>query len=622
MGIAPAEKTLSVTHSRKSASELRKRLRELGVGKTHARTYHSEAIMQLDENWNALADYWQDKGYRREFPTVITETTKAREENQYWIIRGIIMSVIKQADLFSQTKREFDNDLYQAVNAELILTRARMVSVQDYEENFASPEKIGAMTKKEFAKFYKKYAKSKLSNNQIDYADVLELCIIMLQEKSEVLNSIKVRYDHFLVDEYQDNDPVQDRLLSLWIGSRKSICVVGDPRQTIYSFKGSEPALLNDFGIRYPDCVTVELNRNYRSTPQIVTWANRLMSNTSASGGAKSDLISMEPPGPEPKIIDFETETFEQKQVAEKVKTLLDKTGIAKSEVAILVRINSTIPIYRQSLKLLGIPSKSPGDTFWEDVLPIMKILQTQKYGDNQIDGMTALHEILSNQGWTIEFAEGEKFNQQKQQRLDHAGTLIALAESLSPDEASAPFSLAKSFAKMREDAKDDHSHNAVTVTSIHKAKGLEWDAVVLPKFVEGLIPISYAKETSEIDEERRLAYVAITRARKYLLISWGASYLNSFGKLKQQNRSRFLSFLEEPKPTIDLTKPEIDSTVYNKPKIRNSNFKPLELGDRIHSSKHGLGRVINFDGSSVLVDFGSLGKKTFDRNGAGLERI
>jgi DNA helicase-2/ATP-dependent DNA helicase PcrA len=346
------------------------------------------------------------------------------------------------------------------------------------------------------------------------------------------------------------------------------------------------------------------------------------MSNTSASGGAKSDLISMEPPGPEPKIIDFETETFEQKQVAEKVKTLLDKTGIAKSEVAILVRINSTIPIYRQGLKLLGIPSKSPGDTFWEDVLPIMKILQNQKYGDGKIDGMTALHEILSNQGWTIEFAEGEKFNQQKQQRLDHAGTLIALAESLSPDEASSPLSLAKSFAKMREEAKDDHSHNAVTVTSIHKAKGLEWDAVVLPKFVEGLIPISYAQETSEIDEERRLAYVAITRARKYLLISWGASYLNSFGKLRQQNRSRFLSFLEEPKQTVDLTTPRIDSEFYNKPKIRNSNFKPLELGDRIHSSKHGLGRVINFDGSSVLVDFGSLGKKTFDRNGAGLERI
>jgi DNA helicase-2/ATP-dependent DNA helicase PcrA len=173
----------------------------------------------------------------------------------------------------------------------------------------------------------------------------------LLKENQQIADKVHSKYEHFLVDEFQDNDPVQDELLSQWLGSRKSICVVGDPRQTIYSFKGSEPALLNDFSKRYPECVTVELVRNYRSSPQIVSWANRLMNGTSASGGAKSDLVSMEAEGPQPKVIDCDSETSEQKVLAEKVKALITNTKIQNREIAVLVRINSNIPIFRQSLK-------------------------------------------------------------------------------------------------------------------------------------------------------------------------------------------------------------------------------------------------------------------------------
>jgi DNA helicase-2/ATP-dependent DNA helicase PcrA len=225
----------------------------------------------------------------------------------------------------------------------------------------------------------------------------------MLKENPQIAAKIHSKYEHFLVDEFQDNDPVQDELLSQWLGSRKSICVVGDPRQTIYSFKGSEPALLNNFGNKYTDCVTVELVRNYRSSPQIVAWANRLMKGTSASGGAKSDLISMEPEGPLPKVIECDSEKAEQKEIAEKVKALVTNTKIPNNEVAVLVRINSNIPIFRQSLKKLGIQTKSPGDTFWADVLPIMKELQKEIPG-SQENGLTALYEILHDQGWTLEF--------------------------------------------------------------------------------------------------------------------------------------------------------------------------------------------------------------------------
>jgi len=615
-GGAPAEKTLSVTHSNKSAAELRHRLKQLGVNKISAQTFHAAAKKQLEEYWKELSLYWQDKGYRSDFPTLISDSSKIRSENQYWIIRGIAQSVIKQADLLSKVKRVFDSELNQALNSELILLRARMISINEYESDPSSKEKIGSLTKAEFINFYKKYTKTKKTNNQIDFADLLELCIVMLKDNPKIAAKIHSRYEHFLVDEFQDNDPVQDELLSQWLGKRNSICVVGDPRQTIYSFKGSEPALLNNFGARFPNCVTVELVRNYRSSPQIVAWANRLMHQKSASGGAKSILISKQTQGPQPTIISLESESAEHNVIAEKVQALISNTKTSNRQIAVLLRINSSISIFRQSLKKLGIATKSPGDTFWEDVLPVIKELQTSTGNEN---GIEILHKVLENQGWKLDFIEGERFDPQKQQKLDNAEALIALAETLLPEEILTPLSLAKCFAKMREDSKDDHDHDAVTVTTIHKAKGMEWDAVLIPRFVDGVIPISFAKLPAEIDEERRLAYVAITRARKYLLISWSSSYKNSFGSIKEQSRSRFLSDMEEPELSSQKTNIKSGANIHRLP---STSFSRYRIGDRVHTSWFGLGRVINIQGDSILVDFGSFGKKKFKNYDSTIERI
>jgi len=618
-GDAPAEKTLSVTHSNKSAAELRHRLKELGVNKINAQTFHAAAKRQLEEYWKELSIYWQDKGYKDEFPTLISESSKTRSENQYWIIRGIAQSVIKQADLLSKVKRVFDSELNQALSSELILLRARMISIKEYERNPSGKEKIGTLTKEEFVNFYTKYSKMKKSNNQIDFADLLELCILMLRENPEIAAKIHSKYEHFLVDEFQDNDPVQDELLSQWLGNRNSICVVGDPRQTIYSFKGSEPALLNNFGTRFPKCITVELVRNYRSTPQIVAWANRLMHEQSASGGAKSDLISNQAQGPKPTIMSADSESAEHKLVAEKVQALITNTKTLNSQIAILLRINASISIFRQSLKKLGIATKSPGDSFWEDVLPIIRELQSNTDNSSNANGIEVLNKILENQGWKLDFIEGEKFDSQKQQKLDNAQALIALAETLSPEEILTPLSLAKCFAKMRDDSKDDHDHNAVTVTTIHKAKGMEWDAVLIPKFVDGVIPLSYAKLPAEIDEERRLAYVAITRARIYLLISWSSNYKNSFGSIKEQSRSRFLNNLEETESSNQKINTGTSAIVHRTPSKQLSRYR---LGDRVNTVKFGLGRVINIQGEYILVDFGSFGKKKFKTYDSSIERI
>lgn len=631
MGVAPSEKTLSVTHSNKSAAELRHRLRELGVNKINAQTFHAAAKRQLENYWEELSIYWQDKGYRNEFPTIITDSSKVRSENQYLIIRGIVQSIIKHSDLVTTIKRDFDTGLYQALNSELILLRARMISIEEYEKDMSGKDKIGTLTKDEFVNFYRDYSNKKRSNNQVDFADLLELCILMLKENPKIKANIQSQYEHFLVDEFQDNDPVQDELLSHWLGTRNSICVVGDPRQTIYSFRGSEPTLLKDFGKRFPRGVTVELVRNYRSSPQIVDWANRLMQSTKASGGAKSLLLSMQANCPIPKILPADSELAEQREIAARVQILIKEEKFEHKQIAILVRINSSIPIFRQNLKSLGIPTKSPGDTFWDDVLPIMKLLQTEIQTSVDENGITALLEILYDQGWTLEISDGVNVDPQRVQRRDNADALIALANTLSPDEIRNPLSLAKSFARMRDEAKDDHDHDAVTVTTIHKSKGMEWEAVLLPRFVEGVIPISYATTPEEIDEERRLAYVAITRARKFLLISWGASSETIYGTSRIQTRSRFLNYMEEPKPTIDLTKPRMTSTnvrdlvnnsEYFKPEVRKrlTLKEQFTIGNRVHNSKYGLGSVVSIEDSSVLVDFGTLGIKSFKKSYSGLD--
>jgi DNA helicase-2/ATP-dependent DNA helicase PcrA len=261
-----------------------------------------------------------------------------------------------------------------------------------------------------------------------------------------------------------------------------------------------------------------------------------------------------------------------------------------------------------------------------------MKELQKEIPG-SQKNGLTALHEILHDQGWTLEFEEGEKFDSQRQQRLDNADALIALAETLTPEEIDTPLNLAKCFAKMRDEAKDDHDSNAVTVTTIHKAKGMEWDAVFIPKFVDGVIPISFAKSPAEIDEERRLAYVAITRARKYLLISWGASYLTVFGNIKTQARSRFVSFMEEPTPSVDLTKPESNSRQKSDGQPYRNRLnpdgsskieltEPLAVGSRVHNAKYGLGTVVSIENRSVIIDFGILGQKSFTKTSNTIDRL
>jgi DNA helicase II / ATP-dependent DNA helicase PcrA len=624
VGTAPANKTLAVTHSNKSAAELRARLKSIGVKQCHAQTFHREAMSQLEAHWESIPAYWRIWGYQGAYPTLITDDNKDRDTNQYWIIRRIAEVIIKQNDLLSGSKRVFDKELNQAINGELTLIRAKMINVDVYEKDDLTPEKIGSLTKKEFVLLLKRYKKFKVSRNLIDFADVLELCVGMVEDNQSVAAEIQSKYEHFLVDEYQDSDPVQERLLKAWLGDRNSICVVGDPRQTIYSFKGADPTILTSFADRHKNCHTVELVKNYRSTPEIVSWANRLMKNTPASGGAKSLLTSDQASGSLPAVTCYSNETDEQIGVAKSIQNIVLGQRIEYKEIAILLRLNSSVPLFRLALRKLGIPNKSPGDTFWDDVLPIMKSLQSIALSRSTESGIEVLAEVLLNSGWSRDIPTEGKPDKQSIERRNNAESLLALAEFLEESDRSNPKALVLAFARLRDESKEESDLDAVIVTTIHKAKGLEWDAVVLPRFVHGTIPISLAKEIEEIYEERRLAYVAITRARKHLLITWSLT-TESFGRLKNQSRSGFISYMEEPTPTVDLTTPkktDIPSLATSKPVNRITLREPLKVGNRVNYFRYGLGTVVNIDGESVEIDFGILGRKKFKHSNPGLEKL
>lgn len=624
VGTAPANKTLAVTHSNKSAAELRARLKSIGVKQCHAQTFHREAMSQLEAHWESIPAYWRIWGYQGAYPTLITDDNKDRDTNQYWIIRRIAEVIIKQNDLLSGSKRVFDKELNQAINGELTLIRAKMINVDVYEKDDLTPDKIGSLTKKEFVLLLKRYKKFKVSRNLIDFADVLELCVGMVEDNQSVAAEIQSKYEHFLVDEYQDSDPVQERLLKAWLGDRNSICVVGDPRQTIYSFKGADPTILTSFADRHKNCHTIELVKNYRSTPEIVSWANRLMKNTPASGGAKSLLTSDQASGSLPAVTCYSNETDEQIGVAKSIQNIVLGQRIEYKEIAILLRLNSSVPLFRLALRKLGIPNKSPGDTFWDDVLPIMKSLQSIALSRSTESGIEVLAEVLLNSGWSRDIPTEGKPDKQSIERRNNAESLLALAEFLEESDRSNPKALVLAFARLRDESKEESDLDAVIVTTIHKAKGLEWDAVVLPRFVHGTIPISLAKEIEEIYEERRLAYVAITRARKHLLITWSLT-TESFGRLKNQSRSGFISYMEEPTPTVDLTTPKktaIPSLATSKPVNRITLREPLKVGNRVNYFRYGLGTVVNIDGESVEIDFGILGRKKFKHSNPGLEKL
>lgn len=498
-------------------------LRQLGATGVQARTFHSAALRQLQYFW----------------PKAIGGSMPRLVDRKIQLV----------ADAAAACRIRLDRGELRDVTAEIEWSKVTQTVPSDYAAAAAKAGRDVPRAPAEIAQLYATYEDVKRDRAVIDFEDVLLLTVAVLQDRDDIAEQVRSQYQHFVVDEYQDVSPLQQRLLELWLGDRDSLCVVGDASQTIYSFTGATPDHLLDFRTRHPGATVVKLVRDYRSTPQVVHLANGLLSQ--ARGRAadhRLELISQRAAGPEPVYAEYTDEPAEAEGAARRIRDLMD-AGVPASEIAILVRTNSQSETYEQALADAGVPYQLRGAERFFDRPEVRKagiaLRGAARFGGNDsllddvIDLPSQVRAVLSGEGWTTEppAASGAV-----RERWESLAALVNLAQDFAAARPGA--TLADLVAELDERANAQHAPTVqgVTLASLHSAKGLEWDVVFLVGVAEGMMPITYAKTDEQIEEERRLLYVGVTRARERLHVSWALS--RSPGGRPNRRPSRFLDGL------------------------------------------------------------------------------
>jgi DNA helicase-2/ATP-dependent DNA helicase PcrA len=333
-----------------------------------------------------------------------------------------------------------------------------------------------------------------------------------------------------VVDEYQDVSPLQQRLLDAWLGGRDDLCVVGDANQTIYSFAGATPEHLLGFRRRFPDAVVVRLERDYRSTPQVVELANKLVAG--APGGTRLRLVGQRADGPAPTFAEHDDEPAEAASVAAQCRQLIDD-GTPAAEIAVLFRINAQSEVYEQALADARVPYLlRGGERFFDrpEIREARLLLRgAARAGQSEDKLADAVRSVLTGLNWR---PDSPPSGGTARERWESLAALVNLAEDLAATVPDAQLTEFVTELDARAEAQHAPTVQGVTLASLHSAKGLEWDAVFLVGLTDTTLPIQHATTAEQIAEERRLLYVGITRAKRQVWLSWSG------------RRSRFLQEL------------------------------------------------------------------------------
>ncbi|MGN6243156.1 MAG: ATP-dependent DNA helicase UvrD2 [Motilibacteraceae bacterium] len=525
-GVYDPRHLLAVTFTARAAGEMRTRLRALGAGAVQARTFHAAALRQLQYFWPRAVGGELPRLADHKAPLVAEAAGRLR----------------------LPTSREAVRDLA----AEIEWTKVTLTHRDDYVAALARAgrEAPAGVPAAEVARLLGTYEEVKRQRGVIDFEDVLVYAVGLLAERRDVAEQVRSQYRLFVVDEYQDVNPLQQQLLDLWLGDRDDLCVVGDASQTIYSFTGASPEHLLGFRRRYPRATEVRLVRDYRSTPQVVGLANALLARAGTQGGATTgaaararlELVAQRPEGPKPTFTEYPDDPAEAAGVARAVAALAAR-GVPLSEMAVLYRTNGQSAAFEEAFAAADIPYLlRGGERFFarREVREALLLLRGAARGEPTGDGLAAdTRAVLSTAGWTPEPPSGTGAVRERWESLQ---ALLALAEDV---EATRPGSgLPELVAELDERAAAQHAPTVegITLASLHAAKGLEWDAVFLAGLSEGLLPITYADTAAGVEEERRLLYVGITRAREHLALSWALA--RTPGGRGGRSPSRFLDGL------------------------------------------------------------------------------
>ncbi|GAB3580945.1 ATP-dependent DNA helicase UvrD2 [Leifsonia lichenia] len=527
-GAYAPNRVMALTFTNRAAAELRGRLRQLGAGGVAARTFHAAALSQLNFFWPQVVG--------GQLPSVLDG-------------KGRVLGHAAE-----RLGLKVDTATLRDVAAEVEWRKVSGLTIEQYAATVANRTVPGTLTADQLVLMLQTYEDLKDERKQIDFEDVLLVCAGMIEIEPAVAMQVREQYRFFVVDEYQDVSPLQQQLLDLWLGGRRDVCVVGDASQTIYSFAGARSEYLLDFERAHPGATVVRLEQNYRSTPAVVNAANRLMRGRAgaltlhSAAVAAADAADAGSEAVEPAAIpaptSHENDRDEARAVAQKIAAEL--AGGAKPEdIAILYRVNVQAAAIEQALGDLGISYQIRGSKRFFDLPEVRQAIMSLRaasvaVGDEPL--FKSVSDVLRSLGWSQDPPEARGAVRDRWESLN---AIMGLVDSMPPGTSFRRFT---DELLTRQAGQHEPTLSAVTLATLHSAKGLEWESVYLVGLSEGLVPISYAKSFEQIDEERRLLYVGITRARSRLQLSWSQTGQYA-GRSSMRQASRFLAEMAPPVP-------------------------------------------------------------------------
>jgi len=484
-GVTDPTRVLALTFTAKAAGEMRARLRALGISNAAARTFHSAALKQLLYFW--------PYAFGGQFPTLLT--TKS----------GFISQAITRAEVAIPAQV----NALREIASEIEWAKVLQISPDNYQQEAIENNRLVRLPNNKsesenlsmIAQVYEAYESLKRQERTLDFEDVLLLTVGMLEEDRGVRERVRDQYRYFTVDEYQDVSPLQQRLLNLWLGNREELCVVGDAAQTIYSFAGATSNFLLNFQNRFPNAQLFRLSRGYRSTPEIINTANKILRQANLISDHGNELQSANSHGDIPMVNGFTSQSDEIAYVCAEVAKLINNQ-VDSSEIAVLARTNAQLDQVKSALNNAKIASQiRSGERFFDrvEVRDAMRVIRSASVLPSEIgDWYADLVSVLRPFG-----------------DADYVVGFLKLAKRIQENGGANM----RAFLREIEDRAEQNNPPTlpgVTLATLHAAKGLEWNHLFLIGVSDGVLPMG-----NDLNEERRLFYVGVTRAKQRIQITY-----------------------------------------------------------------------------------------------------